>query len=312
MAQTVPAFVDLQVNGNCGVDLLSARDPEDIRQVGRSLLEQGVGAYLPTLISAPIERTIAVMKLIEEVRRTPHNDEAEVIGIHLEGPFLCSQKPGIHPTEFLSLPTPELLGRYISAGTVTMMTLAPEIPGALDAIKFLSQMGVIVSLGHSNATAAQAHAGFDAGARAVTHIWNAMSKDRSPGVGLAGAALEREEIAIAMIVDGVHLTDDEVKYTMDKARDRFFMVSDAISPAGLGDGRYRFATFDVRVSEGRALRSDGVLAGGIGTLKNSFDRLRALGVPFESALASMTFRPAALIGRPELGTLTLGGRTTVV
>jgi len=112
----------------------------------------------------------------------------------------------------------EILGRYIFAGTVTMMTLVPEIPGALD----------------------------------------------------------------------------------------------AISPAGLGDGQYRFATFDVRVSEGRALRSDGALAGGIGTLKNSFDRLRTLGVPFESALASMTFRPAALIGRPELGTLTLGGRTTVV
>lgn len=312
MTQTVPAFLDLQVNGHGGVDLLAAQSVEDIRKVGRSLWAQGVGAYQPTLITGSLNRTIEIMKLIEEVRRSPLDDEAEVIGIHLEGPFLSPEKPGVHPTDFLMQPTQELLGKYIAAGTVTMVTLAPEIPGALDAIKFLSQMGVIVSLGHSNATAAQAHAGFDAGARTVTHIWNAMNKDQTPGVGLAGAALEREEIAIQMIVDGVHLTSDLVRYTVEKAPDRFIVTNDAVSPAGLGEGTFPFGTFDVTVHGGRALRSDGVLAGGVGSLKDSFHRLIALEVPFDSALASMTSRPAALIGRPELGVLTLGGRTTVV
>jgi len=312
VTQSVPAFVDLQVNGHGGVDLLAARTVEDIRKVGRSLWTQGVGAYQPTLITGPGERTIAVMKLIEEVRRSPRDDEAEVIGIHLEGPFLSPERPGVHPTEFLMEPTQELLGKYIAGGTVTMVTLAPEISGAIEAIRFLTQMGVIVSLGHSNATAAQAHAGFDAGAQAVTHIWNAMSKDQTPGVGLAGAALEREEIAIQMIVDGVHLTNDLVRYTVEKAADRFILTNDAVSPAGLGEGTFAFGTFDVTVHGGRALRSDGVLAGGVGSLKDSFHRLLALGLTFDSALASMTSRPADLVGRPELGVLTLGGRSTVV
>lgn len=310
MSQTVPAFLDLQVNGHGGVDLLSAKTVEDIRKVSRSLWAQGVGAYLPTLITGPLDRSIEVMKLIEEVRRSPRNDEAEVIGIHLEGPFLSPEKPGVHPTNFLLQPTQELLGRYLSAGTVTMVTLAPEISGALDAIKFLTQMGVIVSLGHSSATLAQAHAGFDAGAQTVTHIWNAMSKDRETGV--AAAALAREEIAIQMIVDGVHLTDEQVRYTVEKAPDRFIVTNDAIAAAGLGEGTFPFGTFNVTVRGGRAVRSDGVLAGGVGSLKDSFHHLLALGVPFDSALASMTSRPAALIGRPELGVLSLGSRVTVV
>lgn len=310
MSQTVPAFLDLQVNGHGGVDLLSAKSAEDIRKVSRSLWAQGVGAYLPTLITGPLDRSIEVMKLIEEVRRSPRDDEAEVIGIHLEGPFLSPEKPGAHPTDFLLQPTQELLGRYLSAGTVTMVTLAPEIPGALDAIKFLTQMGVIVSLGHSSATLAQAHAGFDAGAQTVTHIWNAMSKD--PKTGVAAAALEREEIAIQMIVDGVHLTDEQVRYTVEKAPDRFILTNDAVAPAGLGEGTFPFGTFEVTVRDGRAVRSDGVLAGGVGSLKDSFHRLLALGVSFDSALASMTSRPAALVGRPELGVLSLGSRVTVV
>ncbi|MFZ2228195.1 MAG: amidohydrolase family protein [Candidatus Nanopelagicaceae bacterium] len=312
MTQTVPAFIDLQVNGHGGVDLLAAKTTEDIRKVSRSLLSQGVGAYLPTLITGPILRTVEVMKLIEEVRRSPKDDEAEVIGIHLEGPFLSPEKPGVHPTDFLTRPTQELLGEYLSAGTVTMVTLAPEIPGALDATKFLAQMGVIVSLGHSNATTQEAHAGFDAGATTVTHIWNAMSKDQTPGVGLAGVALERAEIAIQLIVDGVHLTDELVRYTVENAPERFIVTNDAVSPAGLGEGTFPFGTFMVTVKDGRAVRSDGVLAGGVGSLKESFQRLLTLGVPFGSALASMTSRPAALVGRPDLGVLSLGGKVTVL
>ena len=169
---------------------------------------------------------------------------------------------------------------------------------------------MIVSLGHSNATLAQAHAGFDAGAQTVTHIWNAMNKDHESGV--AAAALARKEIAIQMIVDGVHLTDEQVKYTIEKAPDRFIVTNDAIAAAGLGEGTFPFGTFEVTVREGRAVRSDGVLAGGVGSLKDSLQRLLALGVPFDSALASMTSRPAGLIGRPELGVLSLGSRVTVV
>ncbi|PHX69443.1 MAG: hypothetical protein CK523_04160 [Actinobacteria bacterium] len=310
MSKTVPAFVDLQVNGHAGVDLLSAQSTDEIRQVGRSLWSHGVGAYLPTLITGPLDRTVEVMKLIEKVRRSPRNDEAEIIGIHLEGPFLSHQKPGVHPMNYLAEPSQELLGKYLSAATVTMVTLAPEIPGALEAIKFLTQGGVIVSLGHSNATREQADAGFDAGAQAVTHIWNAMNKDIESGLG--ASALERPEIAIQMIIDGVHLSDELVKYTIEKAPDRFIVTNDAVAPAGLGEGKFAFGTFEVSVRDGRATRSDGVLAGGVGCLKDSLARMLDLGVDFDIALASVTTRPAALIGRPELGVLSLGSRTTQV
>jgi N-acetylglucosamine-6-phosphate deacetylase len=310
VSTTVPAFVDLQVNGHGGVDLLSAQTTDQIRQVCASLFKQGVGAYLPTLITGPLDRTVAAMKLIEQVRRSPRDEEAEIIGIHLEGPFLSHSKPGVHPTEFLCEPSQELLGKYLSAGTVTMVTLAPEIPGALEAITFLTQMGIIVSLGHSDATLTQAHAGFDAGAQTVTHIWNAMSKDRHSGVG--AAALSRPEVSIQMIIDGVHLSDEVIAYTIEKAPERFIVTNDAVSPAGLGEGTHRFGTFEVSVKDGRAVRSDGVLAGGVGSMKDSFRRMMALGIEFDSAIASMTSRPAALIGRPELGVLSLGSRTTQV
>jgi N-acetylglucosamine-6-phosphate deacetylase len=307
MSITIPAFVDLQVNGHGGIDLLSAKTTEDIRKVGRSLWKEGVGAYLPTLITGPIEQTLDVMKLIDQVRRSPADDEAEVIGIHLEGPFLSSEKPGVHPLQYLMEPTQEILGRYLAAGTVTMVTLAPEIPGAIEAIKFLSAMGVVVSLGHSNASVEQANAGFDAGAQTVTHIWNAMDKDRSSGV--AAAALAREEIAIQMIVDGVHLSDELVLYTIEKAMSRFIVTNDAVAPAGLGEGTFPFGSFELTVHDGRAVRSDGVLGGGVGSLAGSLRRLIDLGINFDVALASMTSRPAELVGRPDLGILGLGRRS---
>jgi len=307
MSITIPAFVDLQVNGHGGIDLLSAKTTEDIRKVGRSLWKEGVGAYLPTLITGPIEQTLDVMKLIDQVRRSPADDEAEVIGIHLEGPFLSSEKPGVHPLQYLMEPTQEILGRYLAAGTVTMVTLAPEIPGAIEAIKFLSAMGVVVSLGHSNASVEEANAGFDAGAQTVTHIWNAMDKDRSSGV--AAAALAREEIAIQMIVDGVHLSDELVLYTIEKAMSRFIVTNDAVAPAGLGEGTFPFGSFELTVHDGRAVRSDGVLGGGVGSLAGSLRRLIDLGINFDFALASMTSRPAELVGRPDLGILGLGRRS---
>jgi len=310
MTRTVPAFLDLQVNGHGGVDLLSATTTDEIRTLGRSLWSQGVQGYLPTLITGPIERTLEVMKLIEEVRRSGGNDEAEIIGIHLEGPFLSPEKPGTHPLDFLTLPTPDLMGKYLAAGTLAMVTLAPELPGALDAIKFLNQMGVVVSLGHSNATKEQAHAGFDAGAKTVTHIWNAMNKDRNSGIG--AAALEREDVVISMIVDGVHLDDELVKYTIARAKDRFIVTNDAIVAAGLGDGTFPFGSFDITVANGRASRSDGTLSGGVASLKDSLARMLGLGIDFDSAIAAMTSTPANLIGRPELGVLGLGQRTTEV
>ena len=170
-------FVDLQVNGHGGIDFLSARSVEDVRSASRSLAKHGVGAYLPTLITSDFKQLARAATFIREVQESPREDEAHILGLHLEGPFISHAKCGVHPTHYISEVNLEYAERLLAVGDIKIMTLAPELVGAIDLIKFLKDHGVVVSLGHSNATAAEAHAGFDAGASTVTHLFNAMSKD---------------------------------------------------------------------------------------------------------------------------------------
>ena len=206
----IPGFVDLQVNGHGGMDLLSAKTVSDIKQVSKSLYSQGVVGYLPTLITGPKSETLRVMALIENAKREAESDEAKILGIHLEGPFISTAKPGVHPLEHFQIPNLDLIGEYLRAGTVSIVTIAPELPGAIEVIKHLTAMGIVVSLGHSNATAEEAHAGFDAGAKTVTHLWNAMPPMTLRSPGLVGVALERDDVTIQIIVDGVHVAPEVV------------------------------------------------------------------------------------------------------
>ncbi|TRZ84770.1 MAG: N-acetylglucosamine-6-phosphate deacetylase [Streptomycetaceae bacterium] len=308
----IPGFVDLQVNGHGGMDLLSAKTVSDIKQVSKSLYSQGVVGYLPTLITGPKSETLRVMALIENAKREAESDEAKILGIHLEGPFISTAKPGVHPLEHFQIPNLDLIGEYLRAGTVSIVTIAPELPGAIGVIKHLTAMGIVVSLGHSNATAEEAHAGFDAGAKTVTHLWNAMPPMTLRSPGLVGVALERDDVTIQIIVDGVHVAPEVVKATIAAAPDRFIVTNDAVAPAGLGEGKFPFGTFEVEVKAGRAVRSDGVLAGGVESLYGSLNLLLDLGVNLESAIASMSSRPAALIGQGHIGNLDLGAPVQVI
>jgi len=308
----IPGFVDLQVNGHGGMDLLSAKTVSDIKQVSKSLYSQGVVGYLPTLITGPKSETLRVMALIENAKREAESDEAKILGIHLEGPFISTAKPGVHPLEHFQIPNLDLIGEYLRAGTVSIVTIAPELPGAIGVIKHLTAMGIVVSLGHSNATAEEAHAGFDAGAKTVTHLWNAMPPMTLRSPGLVGVALERDDVTIQIIVDGIHVAPEVVKATIAAAPDRFIVTNDAVAPAGLGEGKFPFGTFEVEVKAGRAVRSDGVLAGGVESLYGSLNLLLDLGVNLESAIASMSSRPAALIGQGHIGNLDLGAPVQVI
>ena len=308
----IPGFVDLQVNGHGGMDLLSAKTVSDIKQVSKSLYSQGVVGYLPTLITGPKSETLRVMALIENAKREAESDEAKILGIHLEGPFISTAKPGVHPVEHFQIPNLDLIGEYLRAGTVSIVTIAPELPGAIGVIKHLTAMGIVVSLGHSNATAEEAHAGFDAGAKTVTHLWNAMPPMTLRSPGLVGVALERDDVTIQIIVDGVHVAPEVVQATIAAAPDRFIVTNDAVAPAGLGEGKFPFGTFEVEVKAGRAVRSDGVLAGGVESLYGSLNLLLDLGVNLESAIASMSSRPAALIGQGHIGNLDLGAPVQVI
>lgn len=302
----IPGFVDLQVNGHGGVDLLTAKDSEDIRKVSRSLFKSGVAAYLPTLITGPIDNTLRVLALIESVRKERKVGEAEIIGTHLEGPFISHLKPGVHPIEHILEPDIKILGNFLRAGKISQVTIAPEISGAIDAIKFLSDSGVVVSLGHSNANASQATAGFAAGASTVTHLWNAMKKPNEGEPGLAQVALDRDDVIVQLIVDEVHLAKELVIESLTKCLNRFIVTVDSVSPAGLGDGKYTFGQMEINVKDNRATRKDGTLAGGVGSLKNSLSILNSYGISIEDSIDSVSSRAADLMGRSDLGRLNLG------
>ena len=288
----IPFFTDLHINGQGEIDLLSAKSVEDVHELGRSLYRQGTIAYQPSLITAPIDQTLNAVSLIESARRERGDDEAEILGIHLEGPFLSPEMAGVHPRDSLLLPDKELISRYLAAGTISMVTIAPELPGALEMISFLKAMGVKVSLGHSSADCETARRAFASGATFVTHIYNRLSSD------LVDVALHESEAALMLIADGSHVSDDRIIDLFQKAGDRIVATTDSISTKGLGDQ-------EVVTRDGAAFRIDGTKAGSIATMRSLWERIATL-IDSESATSACGVRPATLFGRPELATLEFG------
>jgi N-acetylglucosamine-6-phosphate deacetylase len=305
----VPGFVDVQVNGYGGVDFLAA-STEDYERAGEALLLSGVTAYQPTFITSAEAVTVEAVRAMPQGGRGPR-----VLGAHLEGPFLSPDRPGTHPLEHLRAPDVALLDRLLDAGDVTEMTLAPELPGAELLVERLRERGVVVSAGHTNATAAEAHVGFDLGITGLTHVFNAMRPFRSRDPGVAGAALTRSDVVVKMIVDGYHLADETVRLVWSCACGRVALITDAMAGAGAaaGDGTFRLGDVEVEVGEGAApMRGDGTLAGTVLTMIDAVRNLHALGVPFEDAVGAATEVPARFLGRDDVGVLEPGAPADVV
>jgi N-acetylglucosamine-6-phosphate deacetylase len=301
-----PGFVDLQVNGFAGVDFFSA-DGEGYRRAGEALLECGVTAYQPTFITSPEEKLTAALAEVPANGSTPR-----ILGAHLEGPFIAPERLGTHPAESRRDPDRALLERLLAAGPVSHVTLAPELPGAFDLVGLLQARGVTVSCGHSNATAAEAREAFIRGVKTVTHIFNAMRPFAAREPGLAGAALVARDVAVQIILDGVHLADDTARLVWQAAAGRVALVSDAIAAAGAGDGNYTLAGIDFEVENGVARSGDSVLAGSTVSMIEAVRNLVSLGAPVAAALAAASEVPARIVGRGELGTLTPGSPADVV
>ncbi len=302
----IPGLVDLQVNGYAGVDFATA-DRAGYARAGEAMLAAGVTAFQPTFITAPEESLVAALAELPDTPIGPR-----LLGAHLEGPFLSPDRLGAHPAAARRDPDPALLGRLLEAGPVAQMTLAPELDGALELIELLGARGIVVSCGHSDATAAQAGRAFDRGARTVTHLFNAMRPFGHRDPGIAGAALVRDDVVIQLIVDGEHLADETIRLVWRAAAGRTALVSDAIAAAGTGDGPTKLGGVDVDVRDGVARRADGTLAGSVRPLLEGMRRLHGLGVPLEAAVAAVTGVPARIARRPELGTLRPGSAADVV
>jgi N-acetylglucosamine-6-phosphate deacetylase len=304
-----PGFIDLQVNGGGDVLFNQATSSEGIRTIAAAHARFGTTALLPTLISdAPEKMQIAIDAVQELVDHEP-----SVIGIHLEGPFLSSEKPGVHPVRNLRAPTAEdvaLLTRQRRG--VMLVTLAPErVPAGF--VRKLASSGVRVSLGHSMATYAQTRVAMQEGLTGFTHLFNAMRPLASREPGPIAAALESAETWFGMIVDGVHVDPAMLRLAL-RGLAKPMLVTDAMPPVG---GRRAVFSLDgesITAKEGTCLRSDGVLAGSALDMATAVRNcVRLLNVPLELALRFASVHPASFLGRDgELGRLAPGCRADMV
>ena len=291
----IPLFIDLHIQGAAGVDLTHLESVDEVHRVSRALKEVGVGAYLPSLIAAPIERLKKSISLIESARREERDDGAQILGIHLEGPFLNPLMRGAHPLDSLVAPNLEIFRALISAGTISMMTISPELPGALQVIQYASNMGIHISLGHSNADVESARKGFSSGADSITHIFNRCSTE------LARVALEESDCLIQVIVDGQHVSDEKISEVINSAPERVAAVTDSIASS-----RDKQLPRGATINQGAAFLPDGTKAGSIATMRDCFERIFAITRDLEIAKSATIDHQAQFLGREELSALEFG------
>ena len=246
-----PGLIDLQVNGAGGADLTSASDRQAaLGQVARTLARHGVTGFCPTIVSAPTE---VILDALAAYGAQALPAGAEALGLHIEGPFIAPEHRGIHEPAVLRSASPEELRRWLTVGQPAIVTLAPERPGALEAIAMLSAAGVVVSLGHSGAGAQEARAGLDAGARMATHLFNGMPPLHHRRPGLVGALLASSAV-LGLIVDGIHVDPLVVDLVVNRAGpERVALVSDALAAAGAPPGASVLGNQSV-VSDGQVVR----------------------------------------------------------
>jgi N-acetylglucosamine-6-phosphate deacetylase len=300
----VPGFVDLHINGVAGVDFLTT-DVAGYRRAAVALASTGVVAFQPTFVSARVDAYTEPLAVAGEVA-ADRSGLPLVTGVHMEGPFLSPLWPGAHDPVHLRTPEPALAARLVDAGPVRTITLAPELPGGLDLAERLARAGVLVSCGHSDADAATAHAAFDRGARAITHIHNAHRRWQPRDPGLGGVALVRPEVTVQAIVDGVHLAPESAYGVFLAAGPRFCLVTDAIEAAMRGATESELGGRRVQIRDGAVRLPDGTLAGSVLTMDRAVRNLVTSGAPPADAIRAASNAPARLIGRSDLGELRPG------
>ena len=304
----VPGFIDVQVNGFAGVDFMAA-DAAGYARAAMAMAQTGVTAFQPTLISSPVE--VVAQALATLARLDGGLPGARVLPAHLEGPFLSPVHHGAHDPRYLLAADPQVADSLCAAGPVGYVTVAPEIDGGVALVDHLVSRGLPVSLGHSDAEAFTATVAFERGARAVTHIFNAMRPWAARDPGLAGAALSRPDVFVTAIVDNVHLAPETVRLLLAVAGDRLVLITDAIEAARQGDGTYRLGDRVVQVRGQEARLTDRTLAGSVLSMDQAVRNLVELGVSLETAVGAASRAPAALIRRPDLGDLVVGGRADI-
>jgi N-acetylmuramic acid 6-phosphate etherase/N-acetylglucosamine-6-phosphate deacetylase len=302
-----PGLIDLHNNGAFGVDFCSAT-PAQWEQVISRLAAHGVTSLTPTIITAPLPTLQAAAARLAEAAST----HPGILGLHLEGPFLSPQKPGVHQPAWLQAFDPDTIAALLAIPGLRIVTLAPELPGALAAIRQLVAAGITVALGHTAATAGQTFAAADAGARLVTHVFTAQSPLHHRAPGAAGAALTDQRLFPCVIADAIHM-DPIILKLVFAASPNAIAVTDSILAAGMEEGfEGEFGGARIILKNGVAQRPDGTFAGAAITLDQGIRRLIAAGIAPETAFAAATERPATALGLTDRGRIAPGQRADLV
>ena len=311
-----PGFIDIHVHGGAGHDVMRD-DPSGRIVFEKALAKHGVTSYLPTTVTASMERILGAVDRLGNIICAEDVSQAGArpLGIHLEGPFISAAKCGVHPAEYLVSPTVDLFERILDAsgGTLRMMTIAPEVPGANEVIRHARERGVFTSIGHSNATFEEAAKGIAAGAVSATHTFNAMRALDHREPGILGAVLSDERIMADIIADGVHVAPAVVQvFLKAKGIDRAVLVTDAISATGMPDGTYQLGPFQVQVRGDRA-EFEGKLAGSVLTLDRAVRNVMSFAKwSLQQSVILGTRNPAQLIGADTKGELAVGSDADLV
>lgn len=297
-----PGLIDMQLNGGWGHDF---SDPSaDLAAVAGALPSTGVTAFLPTVVSSPPRRYAACLRNLAE---PVPPDAARVLGVHLEGPFLAPEYAGTHERSALRPPDVDEAMGWLAHGDVRLVTLAPELPGAIECIRALSERGVLVAAGHSGATWQQAERAMDAGLRMGTHLFNAMRPLHHRDPGLADWLLAAP-VALSLICDGAHVAFETVRWVAAaKGPDHLVIVTDGLPALGMPPGRYRLAGQDI-ISDGTAAhRADGTLSGSALPMDRVLGRLVGSGIDPTLAVRAASTNPARLLGQGSLlGSIAVG------
>ena len=293
-------YIDLQVNGHGGIDLQSANTVEQIKEVAKSLYKNNVAAFLATIITGPVKNLNTQIQLINAAITAQESNlagEAKILGIHLEGPFISSEKRGVHPKDSIIAANLEIAKEFVEQGNIKLVTLAPESDGAIEVIKFLVKNNIVVSIGHTNANYDQTMTAIEAGATSVTHLFNGMPKAFDSGI--MKAIEESSQVFVQIIVDKIHCTSEQIKFAIDNFANRLIVTNDPIAAAGLGDGEFPFGKMKIVVKDEVARREDGTLAGGVATLDSSVAMLKSFNLN-EDQIRAFTYSNALKLLRITL------------
>src|SRR5690348_10883821 len=297
----IPGFIDVHIHGAGGRDVMEG-SAEALAGVARTVARHGTTSFIATTVTASPEDTIRGVEGIARYISLQHETDetrAEVLGIHFEGPFLSPVRRGVHPAEWLKLPSAELLEKFLqaAAGNALILTIAPELLGAIPCIDAARNAGMVVAAGHTDATYEQTRAGIAHGVHHAVHVYNAMRPFSHRDSGVIGAVLTSPEVTAELIADGVHVEETAMKVLLQaKGPERMILISDGISATGMPDGNYILGKLEVTVSGGICRNIEGKLAGSTLTLDRALRNVVGLGIPLAEAVRMLTLNPATLLG----------------